>query len=112
MSELRRLVGQRPLFNVGVSVVLLNKHGNWLLQRRSDSGLWGVPGGGMEVGETFEQVAARELLEETGLSGVTLHPWHSLSEPLGHHIYPHGDEVYMVDGRAGFPGRAERRAVC
>ena len=96
MSELRQILGQRPLFNIGVSVVLLNEQGEWLLQRRSDSGLWGVPGGGMEVGESFEQAAARELLEETGLSGVTLEPWQSLSGPLGRHVYPHGDEVYMV----------------
>ncbi|GGR26099.1 NUDIX hydrolase [Deinococcus ruber] len=96
MSELRQVVGQRPLFNIGVSVVLLNEQGEWLLQRRSDSGLWGVPGGGMEVGETFEQAAARELLEETGLRGVTLERWQSLSGPLGRHVYPHGDEVYVV----------------
>ena len=101
MSELRQVVGQRPLFNVGVSVVLLSEQGKWLLQRRSDSGLWGVPGGGLEVGETFEQAAARELEEETGLRGVALESWHSLSGPLGHHIYPHGDEVYTSGWLSG-----------
>ena len=96
MGELRKLVGTRPLFNVGVSVVLLSEGGEWLLQRRSDSGLWGVPGGGMEPGESFEQAAARELEEETGLSGVPLTPAGSLSGPECRHVYPHGDEVYMV----------------
>ena len=96
MGELRELVGRRPLFNVGVSVVLLSEQGQWLLQRRSDSGLWGVPGGGMEPGESFEQAAARELLEETGLSGIPLTPAGSLSGPECRHVYPHGDEVYMV----------------
>ena len=96
MGELRKLVGTRPLFNVGVSVVLQNVQGEWLLQRRSDSGLWGLPGGGLEVGETFEQAAVRELEEETGLTGVPLTQMMSLSGPECRHVYPHGDEVYMV----------------
>ena len=96
MGELRKLVGTRPLFNVGVSVLLQSVGGEWLLQRRSDSGLWGVPGGGLEPGETFEAAAIRELEEETGLSGIPLRPAGSLSGPECRHVYPHGDEVYMV----------------
>ncbi|MGP8436154.1 NUDIX hydrolase [Paraburkholderia fungorum] len=29
---------------------------------------WGTPGGGLDMGESFEQAAIRELLEETGIS--------------------------------------------
>jgi 8-oxo-dGTP diphosphatase len=96
MGELRRLVGKRPLFSIGVSIVLLDEQGRWLLQRRSDSGLWGLPGGGVEPGETFEQAAARELYEETGLTGVALTRMGSVSGPEMRHVYPHGDEVYLV----------------
>ncbi|MFT4012124.1 MAG: NUDIX hydrolase [Paracoccus sp. (in: a-proteobacteria)] len=44
-----------------------------LVRRRNppDAGLWGFPGGHVEPGETALAAAARELLEETG---VTAHP--------------------------------------
>ncbi len=41
-----------------------------LLVRRAnppDAGLWGFPGGKIELGETVRSAATRELLEETGI---------------------------------------------
>ncbi len=54
--------------------VLVFRHGDVLLVKRSDEpsqGLWSPPGGSLELGETVEQAAAREALEETG---VTVRP--------------------------------------
>jgi 8-oxo-dGTP pyrophosphatase MutT (NUDIX family) len=54
-----------------VGVVLVNADGDVLLQLRddiptiSDPGCWAVPGGGQEAGETLEEAARREFLEET-----------------------------------------------
>lgn len=51
---------------VGSSAVVTNNEGRILLQRRSDSGNWALPGGAMDLGETFAQSAVREVKEETG----------------------------------------------
>ena len=40
-----------------------------LLIRREDDGLWALPGGLTEVGETLAETAQRELWEETGVLG-------------------------------------------
>lgn len=40
--------------------------GRILLQRRSDSGNWALPGGVMDIAETLAESAIREVREETG----------------------------------------------
>lgn len=51
---------------VGGSAVVVDDKGRILLQRRSDSGNWALPGGAMDIGETFAQSVIREVREETG----------------------------------------------
>jgi len=64
---------------VAVGVLLLDRRDGrdhvLLIERGRppNAGRWTVPGGGVEVGETLEQAALRELREETGL-GCTLGP--------------------------------------
>lgn len=52
---------------VAVTAVVTDGSGNILLQRRTDNDLWGLPGGGMELGESVGQAVVRETKEETGL---------------------------------------------
>lgn len=64
----RRLYPVRPIVGVGV---LIEEDGRYLLVRRAaepDAGLWSIPGGLIEVGERAVAAAAREALEETGLT--------------------------------------------
>jgi 8-oxo-dGTP diphosphatase len=55
--------------NVGIGIFII-RGPKFLMIKRSGahgSGTWSVPGGWMEYGETFEQTAAREALEEVGV---------------------------------------------
>ena len=52
---------------VGVAIVIRDGQGKILLERRSDCGLWGLPGGRIDPGESISETVIREALEETGL---------------------------------------------
>ena len=62
----------RPIVGIGVAVLRL---GAVLLVQRGrppNLGAWSLPGGAQEVGETAEEAARRELLEETGVTAGPL----------------------------------------
>jgi 8-oxo-dGTP diphosphatase len=51
--------------------VLVNKSGRVLMLRRSNvhgDGAWSAPGGHIDIGESLEQCAEREVFEETGVT--------------------------------------------
>lgn len=69
VSSDRRLYPDRPV--VGVGAVVITDQGQIVLIRRRYeplAGRWSLPGGMLELGETLESGAAREILEETGLA--------------------------------------------
>ena len=97
IKDLRAYVGHQPLIQVGACVFVEDAQGRLLLQRRSDNHLWGhSAAGSMEPGESAEETACRELLEETGLTAHSLELLGVFSGKEEHYIYPNGDEVYNV----------------
>ncbi|MFW9978306.1 MAG: NUDIX hydrolase [Candidatus Thorarchaeota archaeon] len=53
----------------GVGGVVFGTKGVLLVRRDKEpgKGLWSIPGGGVEVGETQQEALVREVLEETGV---------------------------------------------
>lgn len=81
----------------GVAAVIF-ADGRILLQRRDDTGRWGLPGGGVEPGESVRQAIIREVHEETGLHVEPLRLIGVYSDPVHHQIvtYPDGNVIHYV----------------
>lgn len=95
IEDLRKIVGNHPLILVGVAVAVMNEKGELLLQKRSD-GIWGVPGGFMEIGESTEETGRREVLEETGIEIGKLELVGVFSGKQYFVKLPNGDEFYPI----------------
>lgn len=97
IEELREIVGHRPLIFVGAVTIIVDDMGRLLLQqRRFPNGAWGITGGLMELGESTEDVARREIYEETSLSVGKLHLINVYSGPENYIKAENGDEFYVV----------------
>jgi 8-oxo-dGTP pyrophosphatase MutT (NUDIX family) len=94
-EDLRKHVGSAPLILPGSVVIIVNEKEEILLQHRRDGG-WGLPGGLMELGESFEETAIREVKEETGLEIGGLTQLHVYSGADHYLKVPNGDELYCV----------------
>lgn len=55
---------------VGVGVIVIKDNKLLLIKRgvAPSKGLWAIPGGSVELGETLQETAEREIMEETGLT--------------------------------------------
>ena len=76
----------------GARIVIENPSGQILLHKRSDLGVWGLPGGNAEEGEGLEAVVIREVEEETGLSVFQVRPFGFGCDPAVETVtFPNGD---------------------
>lgn len=96
IMDLRKIVGSRPLLAPGACVIFIDNQQRILMVHRTDNDLWGFPGGSMNLAESFEDTARREVLEEVGLICNSLRLMSVYSGPELYGIYPNGDEVYNI----------------
>ncbi len=64
---IRSKVGHEKVILIFAGGCIFNEKGEVLLQKRGVSNKWGFPGGAIELGETPQMTAIREVKEETGL---------------------------------------------
>ena len=96
IMNLRKYVGHEPLIGLGATTLVFNDKNEILLNLRSDTNTWGIPGGSMELHETIEETAVRELKEEAGISADKLELVTVLSGDEYYFEYPNGDKMCTV----------------
>ena len=64
-----------------VDIIIEVEGGIVLIERKNPPLGWAIPGGFVDYGESFEQAAVREALEETGLEVTLTEQFHTYSDP-------------------------------
>lgn len=95
ISQMRKYIGHQPMLSAGATVVVI-KDNKILLNLRSDTNTWGIPGGAIELGELLKETTTRELKEETNLDCNSFTLLNVFSGKDFYFKYPNGDELYSV----------------
>ncbi len=69
-----------------------------LLEKRTDSGQWGLIGGGLKINETLEQGLKREIEEETGIKACSedISIYKIYDDPSRIASYPDGNILRII----------------
>jgi len=95
LGGLRREVGGRLILMPGARIVIEDAEQRILLQERSDTRVWNLPGGHAEEGEDITTGIVRETLEETGLRIAAPTPFGFSCDPaIETIVYPNGHQLH------------------
>src|SRR5262245_20682598 len=90
-------LGKDGKIRLGSSAVIFDEtRTKVLLTRRTDNGLWCLPGGAMDSGESAAEGCEREVLEETGLGVRVKRLVGVYSDPNQLIVYPDGHKAHIV----------------
>ena len=89
MSAMRLSPNGNPVVvQTGASIIVEDEQGQILMQQRQDDGTWSYPGGRIEIDETVEDGARREVREDCGLEVGKLRLLGVFSGKELNHVYP------------------------
>jgi 8-oxo-dGTP pyrophosphatase MutT (NUDIX family) len=93
--SLRSRIGHEMLWLSTAAGAVFDSDGRVLLERRTDTGNWALPGGIIDPGEQPADAAVREIFEETGVIAVPERLVAvAVAPPLTYH---NGDQVQYLD---------------
>jgi 8-oxo-dGTP pyrophosphatase MutT (NUDIX family) len=74
LSQVRKLIDKQELIITAARAVIRDQEGRILFIRRRDNGLWAMPAGSQELGESILDCLKREVKEESGLDVILATP--------------------------------------
>jgi len=90
-------LGKQGVLRLGCSAAIFDEaREKILLTRRADNGLWCLPGGLMNPGESVTEACIREVQEETGLRVGIKRLVGVYSNPDQLVVYPDGNKAFLV----------------
>lgn len=96
IRSMRARIGSDLLVLVGAAAIIRNEQGEVLLQHRTDSHRWGLPGGAVDPGEEPAAAVIREVYEETGLRVIPERIVGVYGGKTNCITYPNGDQVAIT----------------
>ncbi|GEO72589.1 ADP-ribose pyrophosphatase [Levilactobacillus zymae] len=94
IQEIRALVGHKPIILNAAGGILLNDRQQVLLNLRTDTHNWSLPGGYLEYGETYAQAMVREYKEDSGIDVKIVRSLGVFDK--GETRYPNGDVTQVI----------------
>jgi len=90
-------IGKQGKLRLGCSAVLFDENrAKVLLTRRTDNGMWCLPGGMIDPGESVAEGCEREVFEETGLRVQVVRLVGVYSNPNQLTVYPDGNKASVI----------------
>ncbi len=94
IKDIRSKVGNMPIILNAVAGAVVDDGHKILLQERTDTHNWSLPGGYMEYGETFLETLDREMKEDSGLEIEVIDMLGTFEQ--GFTTYPNGDQAQVI----------------